>query len=173
MQHHRLAIGVSILIRNSRQFALGLLVLRADPILNTPARLEMPIDVVEALIPSLHAPAVQLPDLKTESAPEATLSAAADTRELDLVLDLLFPERAVLLVEMFLERLEVPEDVSARPDEVMLATDAAPPHFGLEVLRVLVTFPIVLAAESFTAFREGAAVWAGVALLVLLPVAFS
>ena len=45
------------------------------------------------------------------------------------------------------------------------------PALWLEVLRVLVAFPIILAAESFITFVKGTAVWSMMALQMLLQVA--
>jgi hypothetical protein len=49
---------------------------------------------------------------------------------------------------------------------VSLALFATPPHLELIVLTILVSLPVIFAAESLEALWEGAAIWLIMALLM-------
>ena len=78
----------------------------------------------------------------------------------------------MVLFQMIDELLAAVEELRALVDLAAGVRLVTTPTFVLEVLRVLVSLPVVLAAEDLAAFRKGAAIGLGVSLLVL-PVGIS
>lgn len=136
----------------------------ADPL---PALEMLVVHMIESFVPRFETLLLQCDDLHTEAAPELTLSVAAYASALELFLDGVIAHLRMVLFEMLRKFFTAVEDLRAVTDLTAGIRLVTPPAFELEMLRVLVTFPVVLAAEDLVASLKGAAVGLGVPLLVL------
>lgn len=125
------------------------------------------VHMVEAFVPRFETLLLQCDDLHTEAAPELTLSVPAYPSPLELFLDGVIAHLQMVLFEMLRKILTAVADLRAVTDLTAGIRLVTSPAFELEMLRVLVTFPVVLAAEDLVASLKGAAVGLGVPLLVL------
>jgi hypothetical protein len=122
--------------------------LSINPVQNLTPILEMLVDVVEAFIPSLHPIFLEADILAAEATPEAYLVIVADV----VLLNLGFKNRAVydtvLVLQVSLHAILLVEDFAA--PRVRGTAGEAEGSFltfvqlGLEVLRVLVSLPVIL-----------------------------
>jgi len=132
-----------------------------------PALEMLVIHMVEPFIPRFKALPLQSDDPDTEPAPELALPVPAYSGPLSLFLDEVVAQLRMVLFEMLRELFTVVEDLRALVDLTAGIRLVASPAFELEVLGVLVTFPVVLAAEDLVAILRGAAVGLGMSLLML------
>lgn len=132
-----------------------------------PALEMLVVHMVESFVPRFETLLLQCDDLHTEAAPELTLSVAAYASALELFLDGVIAHLRMVLFEMLRKLFTAVEDLRAVTDLTAGIRLVTPPAFELEMLRVLMTFPVVLAAEDLVATLKGAAVGLGVPLLVL------
>jgi hypothetical protein len=135
---------------------------------------EMIADVLEPYIPSAGLDALfLLNELVAEAAPEVVVAFAAQVHVAALFLYLFGAGlKSMTGCKVLGKLLLVMREVAA--SRVTLQTfDLAAPHFGEEVLRVLVAFPVVTAAEALGTFREGAAVGTTVPFHVLSEIALA
>jgi hypothetical protein len=99
-------------------------------------------DMIEAFVPCCVAPLFELDDLLFEAAPELLLAVFADAAASDGVRDEGFVGDFVCLVEMFFEVFHAEEvfaTLSACGGRVLVI---APEGFKLEMLTVLMSFPV-------------------------------
>lgn len=110
----------------------------------------MVVNVIKTFRPGIQAFLLEIHGFLTEAAPESRLTITADTATFNLLLDEIGLGYGVFFLDMFLEGLAAVTNFGAgaafRPFFV------AAPGLKVEVLGVLVPFPVVFAAEVFVAF---------------------
>lgn len=125
------------------------------------------VDVIESFIPSYETFLLERYDLPAETAPEATLSIAADAVLLALVSYNFLVFDKVVVFQMSLELFSTMEDLGTLIDTAAGVRLMAAPSLNLIMPCVLVSLPVILAAKGSGARGERTAIGAGVALLVL------
>lgn len=128
---------------------------------------EMGLDVVEPLRPSECPVVLEVDGPDAETAPVAGLAVPTDPAAGQQLLGLSGVQDLVLFLQMALERLPGVADAPAWPMGVALCELLAPPELALEVLAVLVSFPVVLAPKSLAALRKRARIRLFVSLQML------
>lgn len=138
-----------------------------DPLLDGPllaaAAHEVVVDVVKALVPGGDALGREVDAAGAESAPELVLLVRAQVLPLHLLLHQSPVVNLVRVSQVSPERLGMIAHLGARP---LARLFVALPRLELDVLGVLVTFPVVLAAKLLLAVGKRAPVWALVTLHV-------
>jgi hypothetical protein len=117
---------------------------------------EVVIDMVESFSPGFHALLCEINELGAEATPETALTIATNATGFDLILQDLRIRNIMGFLQMLLKALSTVPYLGAGTAFDLLRI--AEPRLEMEVLRVFVSFPIILAAESFVASREGAAI---------------
>lgn len=135
-------------------------------------------DVIESLIPTLRSEVAELQYLSTKAAPKALSHNACDMMRSTALSYSVLVVHVVCTLEMLGEDFFAVKELHARLFHRTIVLNnplgfAALPSVYLEMLRILVTFPVVLAAEGFGASRECTAIEAFVALLVLPVISLS
>jgi hypothetical protein len=117
---------------------------------------EVVVDVVEAFSPSIHTLLRKINELGTEATPEAGLTVAANATVFDLGLYDLSIRDVMIFLQMVLEALSAVTHLGAGTAFKLLCIAA--PCLEMEVLRVFVSLPIILAAKGFVTGQECAAI---------------
>lgn len=138
-------------------FLLSQMTLRREPIADPLPILKMfGVDMIEPLVPRLQALLFQRDDHLAESAPELRLAVPSDAILADESVDVLPVLDLVVLAEMLdVHLLPVEQARTLQACGVSLRTA---PALEVEVLGILVSLPVRLAAEGLVAFGKRTAV---------------
>lgn len=133
--------------------------------------LDVIVDMVESLIPcSLppYAPFYRY-DISAISAPISSVATSTDTPTRSELRLFVFRDDLVILPQVFSEDFGIPKDLSALAVGcwVFASMHLTAPHFLLEMLGVLMAFPVILGAEDLRAEWKGTAIRLSVPLFVL------
>jgi hypothetical protein len=107
----------------------------------------MPINMVESLVPGFDTSVFQGNHLATKSAPESRLVVAAHVADNRMGFCRLFVE-VMFVLEMRDHVSIIPENVLASVKVIVWFWLLALPQSNLEVLRILMTFPVILKLVS-------------------------
>lgn len=122
--------------------------------------------MVETLSSSLETPSTCLHNGLAEAAPEPALTITSDSTVVKLAVDLGWICYSMVFRYVCLELLATVTGLPTNLIWVDPARFVAFPQLELAMLAVLVTLPVILAAESFWALWKSAAVWLLVSFLV-------
>jgi ATP-dependent protease HslVU (ClpYQ) ATPase subunit len=108
------------------------------------------INVVEALSPSFQALLLEINELSTEPTPEAALTIATNATGIDLSLQDIGIRDLMIFLQMILENQSTVTHLGTG-NAFNFELCVAAPSLDMEMLRVFVSFPIILTVESFAA----------------------
>ena len=140
--------------------SFGLIAIHRDPVLDTLDRAgsshEVVVDMIEAFGPGLQTPLREIDELGTEPAPEVDRVVEANATTGDLCIDSVNIGHLMLFLQMILESLLAATHLGAcAASRPLLVTS---PCVRLKMLRVFVSLPVILAAETSVTSRGRAAV---------------
>jgi hypothetical protein len=139
---------------------LRLVTIQGDPILDalfwqTVPSHEVVINVIEALVPGVNSPPLQLNKLITETAPKAGLAVTTDPTIVKCRLDMLVL-LLVCIYQVFLKYLSSIECSRTRASFWTFFITA--PGFEVKMLGIFVSFPVIFGTESLIPVYKRAAV---------------
>ena len=138
------------------------------PLINVFATLEVQvIYVIEPLVPCFNAPRFQLHDLPTKAAPESTLAIAADATATTSIAKILLFLKMMVFAKMRLKEISSVEELCTFINLAVRVLFVATPSLELIMLRVLVAFPVILAAKQLGTVAVCTAPRTAMTLLVL------
>lgn len=137
------------------------------PLLDSPSLFEMiVVDMIKPLVPSLEALLVQLDNLLTEPTPKSRLPISPDLMSLELLTDIIFVVDFMPILEMRL-KLFSPVKHFGTLFNLIGTIFMTSPCFDLVMLRILVSFPVTLAAKGLETSFKRAAVRTSMTFLML------
>ena len=149
------------------QETIGNISIELVPLINSLTFFEMIIvNVIESLVPSLAPLFVQLYDLLTKPTPEPRLPVSPDLMSFELLANVIFVANFMPILEVSLELLSPVKDLGTLLDSIG-ARLMTPPCFDLTMLRIFVSFPVVLTAKGLETTFESAAIRTSMTLLML------
>lgn len=143
------------------RISFRLVTIHGNPILNAllgqaMASHKVVINMIKAFGPRIESFLLELNELGAEATPETRLAVTADATCFELVFDGILIRNLVLFAEMLLEGLLAITHFGAGSSFGSLLI--ASPCLQLEMLRIFVALPVILAAKGLVACQEGAAV---------------
>ena len=138
------------------------------PLINALSSFEMRvIYVIEPLVPCFNPPRFQLHYPSAEAAPEGTLTITANTTTTTSVAKFLFLLKMMVFAKMCLKEVSAIEELRTFVNLAGRVLFVTPPCLELIVLRVLVAFPVILAAKQLGTVAMCTAPGTAMTLLVL------